>query len=104
MSAPRLFLGGVPVDRVTAAAALDRIEGLIAARAGGAVFTPNVDHVVLAARDGALAAAYRRVELSLADGMRALRLKLYDEDHKRMVTFAQAREGSGAGPHAPPRD
>jgi N-acetylglucosaminyldiphosphoundecaprenol N-acetyl-beta-D-mannosaminyltransferase len=69
VSAPRLFLGGVPVDRVTAAAALDRIEGLIAARAGGAVFTPNVDHVVLAARNGALAAAYRRVELSLADGM-----------------------------------
>ena len=46
---------------------------------------------------------HRVPTLSLADGMRALRLKLYDEDHKRMVTFAQARAGSGAGPHAPPR-
>jgi len=30
--------------------------------------------------------------LSLMDGLRALKLKLYDEDHHRMVTFAQARE------------
>jgi omega-6 fatty acid desaturase (delta-12 desaturase) len=29
--------------------------------------------------------------LSLADGIRAVRLKLYDEDRGRMVTFAQAR-------------
>jgi acyl-lipid omega-6 desaturase (Delta-12 desaturase) len=29
--------------------------------------------------------------LSLADGIRAVRLKLYDEDKGRMVTFAQAR-------------
>ena len=69
MSAPRLVLGGVPVDRLTAAAALDRIEALVAARAGGAVFTPNVDHVVLAARDSSFASAYQRAELSLADGM-----------------------------------
>jgi acyl-lipid omega-6 desaturase (Delta-12 desaturase) len=29
--------------------------------------------------------------LTLADGMRAVRLKLYDEDNRRMVTWAQAR-------------
>ncbi len=29
--------------------------------------------------------------LSLWDGLRAVRLKLYDEDHRRMVTFAEAR-------------
>ncbi len=29
--------------------------------------------------------------LSLADGLRAIRLKLWDEDHRRMVTFAEAR-------------
>ena len=29
--------------------------------------------------------------LTLADGIRAVRLKLYDEEHRRMVTFAQAR-------------
>jgi omega-6 fatty acid desaturase (delta-12 desaturase) len=30
--------------------------------------------------------------LSLADGLRTVRLKLYDEDRRRMVTFAQALE------------
>jgi acyl-lipid omega-6 desaturase (Delta-12 desaturase) len=30
--------------------------------------------------------------LSLADGIRAVNLKLYDEQHARMVTFAQARQ------------
>jgi omega-6 fatty acid desaturase (delta-12 desaturase) len=29
--------------------------------------------------------------LSLLDGLRAIRLKLYDEDRRRMVTFAEAR-------------
>ena len=29
--------------------------------------------------------------LTLRDGMRAVRLKLWDEEHQRMVTFAQAR-------------
>jgi omega-6 fatty acid desaturase (delta-12 desaturase) len=32
--------------------------------------------------------------LSLADGLRAVKLKLYDERQGRMVTFAQAREAS----------
>jgi N-acetylglucosaminyldiphosphoundecaprenol N-acetyl-beta-D-mannosaminyltransferase len=69
VSAARLVLGGVPVDRVTAAGALDRIEELVRAARGGAVFTPNVDHVVLASRDPELARAYAAVDLSLADGM-----------------------------------
>jgi acyl-lipid omega-6 desaturase (Delta-12 desaturase) len=34
--------------------------------------------------------------LSLADGLRAVRLKLYDEDSGRMVTFAEARVPSPA--------
>jgi N-acetylglucosaminyldiphosphoundecaprenol N-acetyl-beta-D-mannosaminyltransferase len=65
----RLTIGGVPVDRVTFAGALDRIEALVAAGQGGAVYTPNVDHVVIAQRNPAFAAAYRAVDLSLADGM-----------------------------------
>jgi N-acetylglucosaminyldiphosphoundecaprenol N-acetyl-beta-D-mannosaminyltransferase len=69
LSAPRLVLGAVPVDRVSLAEALDRIEALVAAGRGGAVFTPNVDHVVLASREPALARAYAGVDLSLADGM-----------------------------------
>ncbi|HEX8910305.1 MAG TPA: WecB/TagA/CpsF family glycosyltransferase [Anaeromyxobacteraceae bacterium] len=69
MSTPRLVLGAVPVDRVSLAEALDRIEALVVAGRGGAVFTPNVDHVVLASREPALARAYAAVDLSLADGM-----------------------------------
>jgi omega-6 fatty acid desaturase (delta-12 desaturase) len=42
---------------------------------------------------------HRVPTLSIADGMRALRLKLYDEDDGRMVTFAQARARS-ADPRA----
>jgi acyl-lipid omega-6 desaturase (Delta-12 desaturase) len=38
-------------------------------------------------------AIFREVPtLSLMDGLRAVRLKLYDEDRRRMVTFAQARQ------------
>jgi omega-6 fatty acid desaturase (delta-12 desaturase) len=39
--------------------------------------------------------------LSLTDGLRAVRLKLYDQGGGRMVSFAQARAGSPAGrqPH-----
>jgi hypothetical protein len=37
--------------------------------------------------------------LSITEGMRALRLKLYDEDDRRMVTVAQAR--AAASPPAP---
>jgi acyl-lipid omega-6 desaturase (Delta-12 desaturase) len=33
--------------------------------------------------------------LSLADGLRAVKLKLYDEQRGRMVTFSQAREARG---------
>jgi hypothetical protein len=37
--------------------------------------------------------------LSLWDGLRAVRLKLYDEETGRMVTFAQARvPASARGP------
>jgi omega-6 fatty acid desaturase (delta-12 desaturase) len=35
--------------------------------------------------------------LSLADGLRAVRLKLWDEELGRMVTFAQARRGGSGG-------
>jgi omega-6 fatty acid desaturase (delta-12 desaturase) len=34
--------------------------------------------------------------LSFADGIRAVRLKLYDEDRRRMVTFAQASDPSSS--------
>lgn len=68
-SSPRIQLGPVPVDCVTREQAVDRIEQLVAAGEGGAVFTPNVDHVVLADENRAFRAAYARASLSLADGM-----------------------------------
>ncbi len=65
----RFYLGHVPVDRLTFDGALDAIEAMIRRRSGGIVFTPNVDHVVLAERDEALRRAYARADLALADGM-----------------------------------
>ncbi len=64
----RLRLGHVPIDAVTFAGALDAIDALVAAGRGGVVFTPNVDHVVLAERDERFRAAYDTADLSLADG------------------------------------
>jgi N-acetylglucosaminyldiphosphoundecaprenol N-acetyl-beta-D-mannosaminyltransferase len=69
MPTSRITLGPVPVDAVTFAGALERVEQLVQARAGGAVFTPNVDHVVLAHENERLRDAYSRASLSLADGM-----------------------------------
>ena len=66
---PRWRLGGVIVDRLGFAEALAAIEALVDRGEGGAVFTPNVDHVVIAETDARLRAAYARVSLSLADGM-----------------------------------
>jgi N-acetylglucosaminyldiphosphoundecaprenol N-acetyl-beta-D-mannosaminyltransferase len=65
----RLRIGSVWVDVVTFADALREIEKLVDRRQGGAVFTPNVDHVVKAASNDAFRRAYDRVDLSLADGM-----------------------------------
>lgn len=65
----RLHLGHVPVDRVTFDGALDAIAAMVASSSGGAVFTPNVDHVVLAEEDDAFRHAYEAVDLSVADGM-----------------------------------
>jgi N-acetylglucosaminyldiphosphoundecaprenol N-acetyl-beta-D-mannosaminyltransferase len=68
-SAPRLSIGNVQVDAHTFASALDAIEALVVAGRGGAVFTPNVDHVVKAEHDVALGEAYAAADLCLADGM-----------------------------------
>lgn len=65
----RLHLGGLPVDRVTFAEALEAITLMVRSRRGGMVFTPNVDHVVLAQEDARFRDAYAAVDLALADGM-----------------------------------
>ena len=65
----RFRLGEVAVDIVDLPGALERIELLVRSGKGGSIFTPNVDHVVNARRLPALARAYARADLSLADGM-----------------------------------
>jgi len=64
----RVRFGNIWVDWLTFAGALDAIERLIDAGAGGMVFTPNVDHVVQAETNAAFRDAYARADLSLADG------------------------------------
>jgi N-acetylglucosaminyldiphosphoundecaprenol N-acetyl-beta-D-mannosaminyltransferase len=64
-----VLVGGVPVDGVTLEEALDEVGALVNRGDGGAVFTPNVDHVVLAQGNARMRDAYGRASLSLADGM-----------------------------------
>lgn len=65
----RIRMGTLPIDRLTFAGALEAIEALIASGEGGTVFTPNVDHVVVAESHPGLREAYAAASLSLADGM-----------------------------------
>ncbi len=66
--AGRVRFGHVWVDALTFDGALEALGRLVAARQGGAVYTPNVDHVVVADEDERLRAAYGRCDLSLCDG------------------------------------
>lgn len=70
-SSPRvgLYYGRVWVDALTFDGALDAFEALVKAGRGGRVYTPNIDHVVLAEQDPRFAKAYARADLSFADGM-----------------------------------
>jgi N-acetylglucosaminyldiphosphoundecaprenol N-acetyl-beta-D-mannosaminyltransferase len=69
MRPSRVRIGQLNVDAVTFAEALDRIASLVEGQEGGAIFTPNVDHVVKAERDASFRRAYARADLCLADGM-----------------------------------
>ncbi len=69
MSTTRFFLGLVPVDAMTLSDAVRAVELLVQSGSGGAVYTPNVDHVMLVEHDVALRDAYAHVDLSLPDGM-----------------------------------
>ena len=62
-------IGQLEIDPVTFVEALEKIAELVEGREGGAVFTPNVDHVVKAERHADFRRAYSRADLSLADGM-----------------------------------
>jgi len=65
----RLRIGSLWVDAVSFDEALRAIENLVDEGKGGAVYTPNVDHVVKAESNEAFRRSYDDVSLSLADGM-----------------------------------
>ena len=64
----RIRIGEIEIDAVSFDETLDRIGTLVDGRAGGSVFTANVDHVVKAERNQAFREAYGRATLVLADG------------------------------------
>jgi len=65
----RVRIGPVDIDAIGLHEAIDAIEELVSLRRGGMVFTPNVDHVVLAEENPLLRAAYAEADLSLVDGV-----------------------------------
>jgi N-acetylglucosaminyldiphosphoundecaprenol N-acetyl-beta-D-mannosaminyltransferase len=69
MRGGRVRIGQLEVDSVTFDEALARIAELVDRRNGGAVFTPNVDHVVKSEEHLEFRQAYSRADLCLADGM-----------------------------------
>jgi N-acetylglucosaminyldiphosphoundecaprenol N-acetyl-beta-D-mannosaminyltransferase len=61
-------IGSIAIDALGLNEALDVIEELVARGKGGMVFTPNVDHIVVAEDDATFRAAYQDADLSLVDG------------------------------------
>ncbi len=64
----RVRIGRLPIDRLTFEGALDAVERMVTEKRGGTVFTPNVDHIVMAEHDPVFREAYERASLSLVDG------------------------------------
>lgn len=64
----RVRVGKLPIDVVNFEGALDTIDQLIRMGEGGTVFTPNVDHIVMAERNERFRIAYDASSLSLVDG------------------------------------
>jgi N-acetylglucosaminyldiphosphoundecaprenol N-acetyl-beta-D-mannosaminyltransferase len=65
----RVRFGRLWVDVLNFSEAIAAVRDLVARGDGGAIFTPNVDHVVLVDEHPKFRQAYRRASLSLADGM-----------------------------------
>ena len=58
MLSEQLYIGTIPVDVLSFQEALDAVARLVNRREGGFIFTPNVDHVVLAEDQEELRRAY----------------------------------------------
>jgi N-acetylglucosaminyldiphosphoundecaprenol N-acetyl-beta-D-mannosaminyltransferase len=61
-------IGTIAIDAIGLDQAIDAIEDLVARGHGGMVFTPNVDHIVVAEDDAKFRAAYAEADLALVDG------------------------------------
>jgi N-acetylglucosaminyldiphosphoundecaprenol N-acetyl-beta-D-mannosaminyltransferase len=64
----RLRLGRLWIDVLTREQALDELRALVESGQGGAVFTPNVDHIAMVEHHAAFRRAYRWARLTFADG------------------------------------
>lgn len=65
----RVRFGRLWVDALGFDDAIGEVRALVARGDGGAIFTPNVDHVVLVESNPGFRKAYRHASLSLADGV-----------------------------------
>jgi N-acetylglucosaminyldiphosphoundecaprenol N-acetyl-beta-D-mannosaminyltransferase len=65
----RVRIGRVWIDALTRTEALDGIRHLVERGLGGSVFTPNVDHILMAESNPEFRRAYRRASLVFADGV-----------------------------------
>src|SRR4051812_8757280 len=68
----RVRIGDVWLDALTLDETLDAVAGLVHAGQGGSLFTPNVDHLIMAGEDPRFREAYDRASLALVDGMPVL--------------------------------
>jgi N-acetylglucosaminyldiphosphoundecaprenol N-acetyl-beta-D-mannosaminyltransferase len=68
----RVRIGRIFIDPLRLEDAVGAIEKLVSLGEGGMVFTPNVDHIVLAEEDPHFLAAYQAADLSLVDGVPVL--------------------------------
>ena len=64
----RVRIGSLWLDALSFDGALAAVEQLLASGTGGALFTPNVDHIVTAESHAGLRDAYAAADLSVADG------------------------------------
>ncbi|HEY4303878.1 MAG TPA: WecB/TagA/CpsF family glycosyltransferase [Gemmatimonadaceae bacterium] len=65
----QMRIGQAWIDVLTFREGLDAIGNLVRAGRGGAVYTPNVDHIVMLDRNPKFREVYQRAALSFADGV-----------------------------------
>jgi len=64
----RVRIGSLWIDALSFDGALQAVERLLDSGAGGALFTPNLDHIVIADSHAGLREAYAAADMAVADG------------------------------------